>query len=192
MKEDKYWWISNTPEGETAYNNQCVNTKCRYDGNFLHRDVHKNGRWESNKNTPIYCVKCGELLPRPSMVDKKTGKRRLIKGFHSAYRRMRWDEPARALTQNFQFEASDNKVHPNQNRVLSIYEALVIQSIRDYEYRFNIDGKLIQRSLFAEIIGESVPPKLIDMICKKMVSISDSKRLNESVPGRADWLPFES
>ena len=175
MKEEKYWWVCNTPEGETAYNNQCVNPNCRNSDNPLHRDVHSDGRWQSNKETPIYCVACGYLLPRPSMIDKQTGERRLLKGFHSAYRRMEWDRPAHALTQNYQFEASDNKIHPDQNRVLSIYEALVLQTIADYEYNFELKGELIPRSLFAEIIGESVPPKLIEFICDKIITISDKK-----------------
>ena len=29
MKKEKFWWIQNTPENETAYNNQCV--ECGYD-----------------------------------------------------------------------------------------------------------------------------------------------------------------
>lgn len=181
MKEDKYWWISNTPEGDTAYNNQCVNNKCRYNGNELHRDINKDGRAQSNKNTPIYCKKCNSLLPRPSMIDKKTGKRRLIKGFHSAYRRMKWDQPAHTITQNFQFEASDNKVHPEQNRVLSVYEALILQTVANYNYSFEIEGKPISRSFFAKIIGESVPPKLIDYICNKMVKLSSVENFHNNI-----------
>ncbi|WP_374718215.1 DNA cytosine methyltransferase [Neobacillus sp.] len=175
MKEEKYWWVSNTKEGDTAYNNQCVNEECGFQGNQKHIDVINNGIAQSSKDTPIYCAKCGSLLPRPTIIDKKTGKRRLIRGFHSAYRRMNWDEPASTLTKNFQFEASDNKIHPEQNRVLSIYEALIIQTINDYEYCFEINGKLITRSLFAQIIGESVPPKLIDMICRKIIDISSGQ-----------------
>ena len=173
MKPEKYWWVKNTKEGDTAYNNQCTNMNCGYNCNALHRDVNENGRWQSNKNTPIYCEKCDSLLPRPAMTDKITGEKRLIKGFHSAYRRMEWDKPAHTITQNFIFEASDNKIHPEQNRVLSVYEALIIQTIADYCYDFKINGEYIATSLFAQIIGESVPPKLIEIICKKMISISD-------------------
>lgn len=175
MKEEKYWWVLNTKEGDQAYNNQCVNEECRYQNNRLHKDVINNGIAQSSKDTPIYCEKCGLLLPRPTIVDKDTGNRRLISGFHSAYRRMTWDEPAPTLTKNYQFEASDKKIHPEQNRVLSIYEALIIQTINDYEYLFEIDGKLISRSLFAQIIGECVPPKLIDIICKKILDIDSGQ-----------------
>ena len=52
-----------------------------------------DGKWVSLKDTPIYCDACGELLPRPT-VTEKSGEVRPLKGFHSAYRRMRWDQPA--------------------------------------------------------------------------------------------------
>lgn len=183
MNEEKYWWVSNTEEGDTAFNNQCVNVKCGYQYNGLHKDViNDEGIAKSSRDTPIYCEKCGSLLPRPTVIDKETGERRLMKGFHSAYRRMMWNQPAHALTKNFQFESSDNKIHPDQNRVLSIYEALILQTINDYEYVFEINGKLITRTLFAQIIGESVPPRLIDIICKKITDIDsgDYKCMNQS------------
>ena len=82
MKEEKFWWVQNTPENETAYNNQCV--KCGYTGNPRHGMCFVDGRHISKKDTPIYCEKCGALLPRPTMIDKKTGERRRIKGFDSA------------------------------------------------------------------------------------------------------------
>ena len=103
------------------------------------------------------------------------GKRRIIKGFDSAYRRMTWDTPAGTLTQNFQYEASDKKIHPEQNRVLSVYEGLVLQTIADYNYKFKIGGEIIRRNLCCQIIGESVPPKLIEMICKNILSIEKSR-----------------
>ena len=168
----KGWWVSNTPEGDTAFNNQCVNSECMFDENTRHMDQLENGRWVSSKSTPIYCQKCGSLLPRPTIVDPKTKERRLIKGFHSAYRRMAGNKPARALTRNFPFEASDNKIHPKQNRVLSVYEALVVQTIADYEYSWEIESKIVSRSLIARAIGESVPPRLIDKIAQKINGIS--------------------
>lgn len=172
MTPEKYWWVSHTPEGETAFNNQCVNPNCQFRFNPRHLDLVKDGRWQSSKSTPIYCQKCGELLPRPSLLDKKTGVRRLIRGFHSAYRRMEWDKPSRALTSNFPFEASDNKIHPSQHRVLSTYEALIVQTIADYPYRWEINGKQATRTLTAHVIGESVPPRLIDLIARKLLGIT--------------------
>ena len=71
---------------------------------------------------------------------------------------MRWDEPAHALTRNFPFEASDNKIHPDQHRPLSIYEAMIIQTIADYNFSFEVNGKYANRKVIADVIGESVPP----------------------------------
>jgi DNA (cytosine-5)-methyltransferase 1 len=175
LSEEKYWWVSNTPEGATAFSNQCVNPECGFQGNRTHRDEIVDGKWVASKTTPIHCEKCGSLLPRP-VVREKDGSLRLLKGFHSAYRRMRYDEPSRTLTQNFIYEASDNKIHPDQNRVLSVLEALIIQTIDRYGYSFTIDGKGIGTAKIAEVIGESVPPYLIEKICSMMVRTSYAGR----------------
>lgn len=171
MNPKKHWWVQHTKEGDTAFNNQCVNVKCGFTGTPGHEDVQIDGKWVSSKEIPIHCASCGELLPRPTVIDK-SGKPRLLKGFHSAYRRMMWDEPARTLTQNFIYEASDNKIHPDQNRVLSIYEAMILQTINRYPYHFSIKGKDIGPARIAEVIGESVPPYLIEKICEMMIKVS--------------------
>lgn len=174
MKSEKYWWVSNTPEGKTAFDNQCVNPKCGYQFNGKHKDITNSERAHNEYISPLYCEKCAELLPRPC-TEGEDGKPRLIRGFHSAYRRMKWDEPATTLTQNYHFEASDNKVHPSQNRVLSMYEASVIQTVADYNYNFKKNGTLIPQTLFAQVIGESVPPKLIEIICELFCNVSDQE-----------------
>ncbi len=93
----------------------------------------------------------------------------------TAYKRMRWEEPCPTITQNFIFEASDQKVHPTQTRVLSFYEAMIVQSISDYSYSFNnSQGKQISKSLCAQVIGESVPPKLIEIICTNILKINSN------------------
>jgi len=174
LDDDKYFWVKNTGEGDTAFNNQCVNPKCKFQGNIKHgasRD--SKGINKYHKHTPLYCKKCGSLLPRPWVKDKKTGELRLMKGYVSAYKRMNWDEPASTITQNFLYACSDRKLHPSQNRVLSIYEALVIQTIADYKYNFRIKGKYVNDSLIRDVIGESVPPKLIDCIVKNIVKIEE-------------------
>ena len=169
MKPEKFWWIQNTPYNETAYNNQCV--VCGFQENTRHGMFFRDGRHISKKDTPIYCERCGALLPRPTMIDRETGNRRMIKGFDSAYRRMTWDSPSPTLTQLFQSEASDKKVHPDQDRTLSIYEALKIQTIADYEYKFSIDNKPISMNACCQVIGESVPPRLIELICRNIIAI---------------------
>ena len=168
--EEKLFWIKNTPEGDTAFNNQCCNPECMFTGNPIHGSNCDSGIHQSNKDTPLYCQKCGHLLPRPSIIDTKTGLRRLIKGFDTAYRRMEWDKPAPTITQKMHAVASDKKIHPSQDRALSLYEAMILQSITDYEYHFSINGKTISRNAICQVIGESVPPKLIEIICRTILS----------------------
>lgn len=171
MKKDKFWWVQNTPYNESAYNNQCV--ECGYNKNPRHGMTFKEGRHISKKDTPIYCEKCGALLPRPTMLDLETGERRRIKGFDSAYRRMTWDAPAGTITRNVQEVASDKKIHPTQNRTLSIYEATILQTISDYKYKFSIGGQNISLNACCQVIGESVPPRLIEMICNNIKRIEE-------------------
>lgn len=172
MSELKYSWVEHTKEGSTAFNNQCINPTCRSTRNPGHSDIKLNGKWVSSKDIPIHCVDCGSLLPRPHVIEG--GKPRLLKGFHSAYRRMKWDEPARTITQNFLYEASDNKIHPDQNRVLSVYEAMILQTLDRYEFDFSLNGKRLSNAQIAEVIGESVPPYLIQKIAKMMLDNSSA------------------
>lgn len=173
LDEKKLFWVDNTPEGETAFNNQCVDPACGYRHNRTHGASHDaDGINKSYTDTPLYCEKCGALLPRPWVEDRKTGEKRLMKGFVSAYKRMKWDEPASTLTQNFQYACSDNKLHPSQSRVLSLYEGLVLQTIANYDYSFCIDGKLCPDGLIRDTIGESVPPLIIDLICAYILRLS--------------------
>ena len=172
LDEKKLNWVHFTPEGQTALNNQCINPDCMYQGNQIHGAKHDSeGVNKANVDTPLYCEKCGSLLPRPYSVDKKTGEKRIMKAFVSAYKRMYWDEPCSTLTQNFQYACSDNKLHPDQDRVLSLYEGLLIQTIANYDYSFEIEGKLVSDGLIRDTIGESVPPLMIDKIAKHILGI---------------------
>lgn len=173
LDDVKMSWVHNTPEGQTAMNNQCINPVCLYQGNKLHGTRHnQEGVNRANTDTPLYCEKCGALLPRPYTIDKETGEKRIMKAFTSAYKRMAWDIPASTLTQNFQYACSDNKLHPTQDRVLSLYEGLIIQTIAQYPYSFEIEGKQVGDGLIRDTIGESVPPLLIDKIAKHILTIS--------------------
>lgn len=171
LKKERLWWVANTKKGQSAFSNQCVNPDCLFQGNPVHGSAYVNGVHTSNKNTPIYCVRCGHLLPRPSIYDSKTKKFRIIKGYDTTYARMDGDKPSPTLTQNFQYDSSGRHYHPTENRVLSIYEGMILQTISDYNFTYIVDGKLLRRTVMAEIIGESVPPKLIDLIQKKIIGI---------------------
>ena len=166
LDEKKYFWISHTPEGKTAFDNQCSEPSCLFTGNRLHSAKKEKGINRASQTTPIHCQECGSLLPRPTTGDK--GKEVLMKGFTSAYRRMSWDKIAPALTQNLGYPSSDTKIHPTQNRVLSIAEALVIQGIPSTYSWFCIDlegnRSPARTTLIRDSIGESVPPPIIELL----------------------------
>lgn len=175
LDEMKYWWVSNTPAERTAFDNQCV--ECNSQNSKKHVAKRTNdGINRSSRETPIHCGDCGALLPRPSVV--KGGKRVLMKGFTSAYKRMSYDKPASALTRNLSYACSDNKLHPVQNRVLSLHEAFILHSLDQFSYKWErSDRKPISDKTIREIIGESIPPAGLQVF---VAAIDDLKFKNYS------------
>src|SRR5262249_24271077 len=129
-----------------------------------------------HRGTPLYCEKCGELLPRPYV--EEAGQLRIMSGYTSAYKRMDPNLPAPALTRNLSYPCSDQKLHPHQNRVLSLAEAIRLQTIDRYGYRWGPlpvrrgKGTRVQPvapdSLIRLIIGESVPPLFFELLGKHL------------------------
>lgn len=165
----KYWWVKNTAPGKSAFDNQC--SSCGFDGNPAHSARRDNsGINRASRDTPLYCVKCSEMLPRPSV--ERNGRRELMRGYTSAYKRMLYDRPASALTRNLSYACSDNKLHPEQNRVLSLYEAFRIHSLDKFEYEWRRpDGKKVSDKTVREIIGESIPPAGLEVIVNHIQKI---------------------
>jgi DNA (cytosine-5)-methyltransferase 1 len=169
LDDDKYFWVSNTPPESGAFDNQCI--KCGFNGNLTHSSKKDtNGINRTNHNDTLHCIRCGSLLPRPWV--KADGEYRLMKGYTSAYRRMKWDEPATALTRNLSYACSDKKLHPEQNRVLSLYEAFLLHTITDFEYYWERkDGKKVSDKTIREVIGESIPPRGLNIIINHLLDV---------------------
>lgn len=165
----KYWWVENTPSERSAFDNQCA--ACGFAQNQTHSSVRDgSGINRASRMTPLYCRKCGEMLPRPSV--ERNGKRQLMHGYTSAYKRMSYDKPASALTRNLSYACSDNKVHPEQNRVLSLHEAFHIHSLDRYDYAWRrTDGRKVSDKTIREVIGESVPPAGMQAIVDHLIGI---------------------
>lgn len=120
------------------------------------RDHHGINR--ARTDTPIRCKQCGSLLPRPWV--EANGEHRLMNGFTSAYKRMSWDKPASALTRNLSYACSDHKLHPDQHRVLSLYEAFHLHTIADFDYEWVYpSGRKASDKTVRDVIGESIPPR---------------------------------
>lgn len=169
LDELKYWWVKSTPANKSAFDNQCL--KCGYDGNTHHaskRDVA--GVNKASSETPLYCKKCNALLPRPSV--QKNGALRLMTGFTSAYKRMDWDLPASAITRNFPYVCSDNKIHPEQHRTLSIREACMLHTISETDFYFEIkDGVPAKHTTIRDTLGESIPPMVLQILINHLNQI---------------------
>jgi DNA (cytosine-5)-methyltransferase 1 len=181
IEPKKYEWIRHARPGRSAFDNQCVNPNCGFQGNRTHgagRDGQGINR--ARRDTPLFCEKCGLLLPRPYV--EEGGVKRLMSGYASAYKRMDGDLPAPALTRNLSYACSDSKLHPTQNRVLSLADAMTLHTIDRYEYRW---GPIVVRrgkrerteevasgSLMRLVIGESVPPLYFERLGAHLRALS--------------------
>jgi DNA (cytosine-5)-methyltransferase 1 len=136
-----YSWISNIPSGsnKSAWENGCLNCGHNVEVGFMK------------------CGKCGTtLFNRPHVVEKD-GTVRLIKGFKTSYKRMPADDIAPTITTASGSFSSDLKLHPTQNRVLSVRECARLQAIPDsFAWPVKLQDKKGHR--FREMIGEAVPP----------------------------------
>jgi DNA (cytosine-5)-methyltransferase 1 len=85
---------------------------------------------------------------------------------------MSYDKPASALTRNLSYACSDNKLHPTQHRVLSLYEAFRIHTIDHYEYKWiRADRRKVSDKIVREVIGESIPPLGLQRITDHLAQI---------------------
>lgn len=185
----KYWWVENTAVGRSAFDNQCVNPKCRNEGNPIHGTSRgSDGINRARRDTPLYCSECGQLLPRPAT--NEDGEERIMRGYTSAYKRMDPHLPAPTISRNLSFPCSDQKIHPYQNRVLSLAEAMRLQTIDRYGYRWgpieyvNGSGRLVGREIAPDtlvrlVIAESIPPAFTETLFAHLLALSGASELRD-------------
>ena len=178
LDSEKYLWVSHAKKERSAFDNQCINPACNYQENPTHSSgKDSSGINRPSKETPIFCQKCGKLLPRPWVKEGHTY--RLMKGYTSAYKRMSWDAPSSTLTINLSYACSDNKLHPEQNRVLSLYEAMKLHTITEYVFSWKRkDCKKVSDKLIRELIGESIPPAGLEKIFSHLAALFKGEELN--------------
>lgn len=102
---------------------------------------------------------------------KENGER--IRGYNTTYKRMEWDKPAPTITMANGVLSSQCNVHPGRKqkdgtysdaRVLTVYEIMKLFTIPD-------DWKIPSwacENLIRKVIGEGVPPLLIEKIVKNV------------------------
>jgi DNA (cytosine-5)-methyltransferase 1 len=88
-----------------------------------------------------------------------------VKGYRTTYKRIWWDKPSPAITTCFSSISSQNNVHPESTRALTIREAMRIQTFPD---NFNFRGS--HRDIRVQI-GNAVPPKLGFEIAKQLLDM---------------------
>jgi len=120
------------------------------------------------KNTPTGKTAFENKVYYPQKVD---GTR--IKGSSTTYKRISWDKPAPTITMCNGAISSQNNVHPGRlkedgiysdARVLSLKELMILTGLPDtWEV-----PEWASENLVRKVIGEGVPPKLIEAIIKNM------------------------
>ncbi|MDH1712640.1 MULTISPECIES: DNA cytosine methyltransferase [Acinetobacter] len=155
LSDKHYSWIANIPanSGKSAWMNPCESC--------------------GSSATPMFeikCTECGKCITVRPHIHEKNGTIRSIKGFKTSYKRIPPDGLSSAITTNTNAFSSDNKLHPSQNRVLSVRECMLIQSIPQI---FVWPEKVFYKSmhLVREMVGEALPPLVSYQIVKKLLDI---------------------
>jgi len=136
-------------------------------------------KWHTGRkhtNEHILCMKYtpeGKSAYENKKFMPKTKDGNLPKGFKTTYARMLWDEPCPTITIRNDAISSQRNVHPGRllkdgtysdARVLSIKELFLLTGLgNNFDLPFDTPEILIR-----QVIGESVPPLLIQKICKKI------------------------
>lgn len=96
-----------------------------------------------------------------------------IKGFHNTFKRMVWDQPCPARTTYCGSMSSHNNVHPgylqpdgtySDPRVLTLLETFIVSSIpEDIQFPKGATDTFIRT-----VIGEAIPPRLMEKIVERI------------------------
>jgi DNA (cytosine-5)-methyltransferase 1 len=138
---DRYFQVASIPpnSGRSAYENDCC-PSC--------------GFWP----VPVgraYCSSCRRAMRNRPYVAR--GGFRLVRGFHSSYRRMSPGHPAPPVMTSSGRVGSDYKIHPWEHRVLSVLECADLQTVpRTYDWSIALKAQTF--GLIREVIGEALPP----------------------------------
>lgn len=86
-------------------------------------------------------------------------------GFRDVYGRMAWDKPSPTITGGCNNPSKGRFIHPEQNRVITLREAALLQTFpRDYKFSLK-SGK----TGVAVMIGNALPPTFIEFHARKIM-----------------------
>ena len=130
--------------------------------------VHNERHIAFLKQTPTGKTALHNKVHYPKKVD---GTR--IKGYDTTYKRIEWDKPAPTITMANGSVSSQNNVHPGRlkkdgtysdARVLTLKEIFILTGLPDDW----TPPEWASENLIRQVIGEGVPPKLIDSLLGTM------------------------
>lgn len=137
----RYQWIADIParSGFSAYQNS---------------NCHNCGRNDVEEGL-AHCSFCGQpMWNRPHVIED--GRVRLIKGYSTAYRRIPVNKITPTITTSSSHLGSNYKIHPWENRILSIRECADLQTIpRFYDWSWALGTR--HTYLARKVIGEALP-----------------------------------
>ena len=96
-----------------------------------------------------------------------------IKGYDTTYKRIEWDKPAPTITMANGSVSSQNNVHPGRKRADGTYSDARVLTLKEI---FILTGlpddwtppEWASENLIRQVIGEGVPPKLIESLLSTM------------------------
>ena len=103
---------------------------------------------------------------------KKTDGTR-IKGYDTTYKRMQWDKPAPTITMANGSISSQNNVHPGKLKKDGTYSDARVLTLKEIFILTGLPNnwtppEWASENLIRKVIGEGVPPKLIDKLLSTM------------------------
>ena len=146
---------------------------------FIRKLNENHVKWMKHTPTGKSAYSNDDFNYQPTTIDKNTKEVRLIKGFDTAYKRMKWDEPAPTITMYSGSISSQCNVHPGRKngeewtdaRPLSIREISILCGLSEDW----LDGYCEQYSeeFFRDVIGECVAPKIIRKIIDNIPEVKE-------------------
>ena len=152
--------VETTPYTLSRLTDQIVTFKLATYHPYSGRSAYENDECPSCGYFPvplgeILCPKCRNIMRNRPYVEKE-GNTRLVRGFKSSYRRMNPNRPSYTITTNSSHVGSDFKIHPWENRVLSILECADLQTVPRF-YDWSRAQENNNRYLIRALVGEAFP-----------------------------------
>lgn len=140
----------------------------------------KNHYARTHTDAHILCMKhtpTGHSAFENNVYFPKNKKGERLKGYSATYKRIDWDKPAPTITMRNDAISSQSNVHPGRLLDNGLYSDARVLTLRELFILSSIDPDIDVPSFTTNIqvrfmIGEAVPPKLLEAVCKNIKEVS--------------------